>query len=386
MIGDFGSLVRDNWGIAAAMAAGSYVAGSTPMGGGTVGFPVLVLIFDQSGAMGRDFAFAIQSIGMVSASVFILTRPKIDQCKAGSRAKSRSLDDWTSDENHREQRGSAQGLGNTKRAQNDNDSSPPALDLLSHDAPQSSPETVHTFDSVDCSNQLEWELIRPAMLGSLISTPLGILWLAPRLPDLSVKLIFAVIWASFGLMHLVKLREFVLYSGGRTRWDSRRVEIGFAVGVLGGLISSITGVGIDMILYATMVLLFQADLKVSTPSSVIVMAFTSVVGITWTIFLHWWQPLEFPIDPAVFPSWLAAAPVVAVGAPIGAWAVQKLPRVPTLILISLLCLAQFIWTLLQERVDAFGCVIALGSVLLMNLGFHFLYRLGKKTNRYAPPA
>ena len=42
--------------IAAAMAVGSYFAGSTPMGGGTVGFPVLVLLFDGPATLGRDFA------------------------------------------------------------------------------------------------------------------------------------------------------------------------------------------------------------------------------------------------------------------------------------------------------------------------------------------
>ena len=36
----------EHWGIAVAMAGGSFVAGSTPMGGGTVGFPILVLLFD----------------------------------------------------------------------------------------------------------------------------------------------------------------------------------------------------------------------------------------------------------------------------------------------------------------------------------------------------
>jgi len=60
--------------VAMAMALGSFVAGSTPMGGGTVGFPVLVLLFDQPAGLGRNFGFVIQSIGMTSASIFILCR------------------------------------------------------------------------------------------------------------------------------------------------------------------------------------------------------------------------------------------------------------------------------------------------------------------------
>ena len=41
-------------GIALAMAIGSYAAGSTPMGGGTVGFPVLVCSL-AAPTLGRDF-------------------------------------------------------------------------------------------------------------------------------------------------------------------------------------------------------------------------------------------------------------------------------------------------------------------------------------------
>src|SRR5690606_32971474 len=74
VLGDHWSTLADHWTIAAAMAAGSYAAGSTPMGGGTVGFPILVLLFDQPAALGRDFSFAVQSIGMTSASIFILAR------------------------------------------------------------------------------------------------------------------------------------------------------------------------------------------------------------------------------------------------------------------------------------------------------------------------
>ena len=42
VFGDHLRTVVEHWPMAAAMAAGSYVAGSTPMGGGTVGFPVLL--------------------------------------------------------------------------------------------------------------------------------------------------------------------------------------------------------------------------------------------------------------------------------------------------------------------------------------------------------
>lgn len=301
VLGNYGSVIASHWGIAVAMMFGSYVAGSTPMGGGTVGFPVLVLLFDQPGSLGRNFGLAIQSVGMVSASIFILS----------TRAK------------------------------------------------------------------LDWGLLRPTLIGSLVATPVGAAFVAPRVPDLWVKLLFAIIWASFGVMHLVKLRELLGHTGENTRWRRWDVGIGLGVGLLGGIAASITGVGIDMILYAVMVLLFQADLKISIPSSVIAMAFTSVVGIGSNLLLSQVAPSSYQVDREVFYSWLAAAPIVALGAPLGAWVVSRIPRAPTLIFVSFLCLAQFAWTILEENVRGLALAGAIAGVILMNAFFHALYRWGR---------
>lgn len=63
-----------HWPMALVMVMGSLVAGSTPMGGGTISFPALVLGFHRTPAMARDFGLAIQSVGMSSAWLFILVR------------------------------------------------------------------------------------------------------------------------------------------------------------------------------------------------------------------------------------------------------------------------------------------------------------------------
>ena len=57
------SAVTEQWPVAVAMLLGSYFAGSTPLGGGVVGFPILVLGFGFDASVGRDFSFAIQSVG-----------------------------------------------------------------------------------------------------------------------------------------------------------------------------------------------------------------------------------------------------------------------------------------------------------------------------------
>ena len=115
-------LALDHWPIAVAMAIGSYFAGSTPMGGGTIGFPVLVLVLGEGAELGRDFSLAVQSIGMTSAAIYIL---------ASRRPLERTLLLWT-------------------------------------------------------------------LAGVTLSTPLASAFLAGRVPDVWIKMIFAVIWCSFG--------------------------------------------------------------------------------------------------------------------------------------------------------------------------------------------
>ncbi|KAH8044732.1 membrane transporter protein [Aureococcus anophagefferens] len=60
------------WPMSAAMVLGSFIAGSTPLGGGVVGFPVAVLVLRMEPAQGRDFSAMIQAVGMTSALYLIL--------------------------------------------------------------------------------------------------------------------------------------------------------------------------------------------------------------------------------------------------------------------------------------------------------------------------
>lgn len=67
-----------HWFYPAIMVLGGFVAGITPEGGGAVAFPVLSIFFEVDRAAARDFSLMIQSIGMTSASIYILSRPDLD--------------------------------------------------------------------------------------------------------------------------------------------------------------------------------------------------------------------------------------------------------------------------------------------------------------------
>jgi uncharacterized membrane protein YfcA len=301
VLGEHLETVLAHWPMAAAMAAGSYMAGSTPMGGGTVGFPVLVLLMDFPAKLGRDFSFAIQAVGMTSASIYILCRRM----------------------------------------------------------------------------ELEWPMLRAAFPGALIGTPVGILYVAPLASDLFIKLLFATMWCSFGLLHLRRINEITSYEGMTPHDIAFDHKIGFAVGLLGSLsVTSITGVGIDMMIYMVLVLWCHADLKIAIPTSVVLMAFTSLVGISAKLLLG-------DVQPGTYENWLAAAPVVAIGAPLGSYVVSKIGRRPTLIVVSILCVVQFVWTLVHERnvLTVWNVSAALLGVLVFLLLFQDMYRHGYQLAR-----
>ncbi len=297
---DAWSQLLHHWPIAAAMAAGSYVAGSTPMGGGTVGFPILVLLFDQPASLGRNFSFLVQSIGMTSASIFIICRR----------------------------------------------------------AP------------------VAWGVLRWAMLASLFLLPLYSVFLTPHASDVAVKLVFACVWAAFGLMSLVKLREITSADGPGSLAPRRDMCVGLAVAIAGCLSAALTGVGVDMVIYTALVLLYRCEVRRAVSTSVILMAFNSIVGAATSAALG-------RIDHEAVLNWLAAAPVVALGAPLGAWMLTIIPRGKTLVFVSILCLVQFVWTLAHERVSGLTLVWVLAAMLALNAAFHVMHRVG---GRWSPPA
>jgi uncharacterized membrane protein YfcA len=287
--------VVEHWGIMIAMAIGSYVAGSTPMGGGTVGFPVLVLLFDQPAEFGRQFSFLIQSIGMTSASIYIL-----------------------------------------------------------------------------CSRKpIAWRVMTWGAISSAFALVLTHYLLFPNVAGTGVKLTFACIWGGFGLVTLVKLRELLAHHHPPTLSARSDALLGIGAGIVGGVASGMTGVGIDMVIYTALVLIYRADLRPAIATSVILMAWNSLVGTVLCV-------IDGSIEPEVFSNWLAASPIVLFGAPIGAFMVARIPRGPTLIFVSCLCVLQLVWTISRIGATTKLLLIVTAAVAGMNLVFHLMHAYGRR--------
>ncbi len=280
-----------NWPVAVAMAGGSITGGSTPIAGGTVGFPVLVYVFSRPARLGCDFSLAIQSVGMVSASLFILTRGRL----------------------------------------------------------------------------IDWRMLKFALIGTAIGTPLGSVTIAPIVADSAVKTMFAVVYASFGLLHLVRMRQLVDRDGPSPVCYRGDPWLAVGVGLMGGMLASVIGVGADMLLYGMLVLLYRTDIRVAIPTAVIQMAGTSLLGLATRLILGITSPESDPLLSEVLPYWLAAAPVVVLGGPVGTIVSRHIPRIVLLTLVSLMCVAQYAWTCIQQKftvTDLFWATVAVGFVSL----------------------
>jgi len=297
------SVVCERWPISLAMAGGSFVGGSSPVAGGTIGFPLLVYVFNQPASLGRTFSLAIQSIGMVSASIYILSR------------------------------------GRT----------------------------------------IEWRVLRFALLGSAVAMPLGMCWVAPNVADSSVKILFSIVYASFGLLLLVRQQGIVANQGPSQTYFVTDPAIGFVVGALGGLLASVIGVGADILLYGTLVLLYHTDIKVAIPTAVILMAFTSVVGAGCSILAAVCLPVSRDSIVDVFPYWLAAAPVVVLGGPLGSLVSRFVPRRIILAAVALLCLFQYCWTCYHEHLVGRALILAAAGVIALNMALHLLFVFGRRS-------
>ena len=216
---------------------------------------------------------------------------------------------------------------------------------------------------VAMKTNVEWRFIRWASLGGVPGILLGSVWLAPLLPANAIKLSFTMMICSFGVV------LFALKCAKSSRklaipvFGQRERMFSLAAGLWGGVVSGLVGSGMDIVGFSIMVLLFGVSEKVSTPTSVILMAINAVVGFGLHLFF---------IGDFVAPItnyWLAAVPVVVVGAPAGAILCSLMkPKTITRLLASLI-LIELVSSLLLVPLDA----VLLGYSCLVFAAFSLVY-------------
>lgn len=293
------------WPASVTMAGGSFVAGATAEGGAAVAFPVFTKVLHIAATDARTFGLMIQSVGMVMAGVFIVSR---------------------------------------------------GIPFL--------PRVVG------------W-----VSLGAAFGQVGGTMWV--QLGSPASKILFTFVATAFGIAMAIarwwlRWEPFDHIPG----WTTNRRLVFVVVGIFGGIFASNTGSGADMATFVVLVLAFGINEKVGTPTTVIIMAINSVIGFA----LH---GLVLGDIGVAWDYWLVAAPIVAVGAPLGAYAASRAPRDAIIVFLLTLIGVELLTTIFlvpftTQSIILIGAATAL-CVLLFTAMLRFRRSLMLAALTAAPP-
>jgi len=252
--------LEQRWPAMLTMAFGSFIAGSSPEGSAAIAYPVFTLLLKIPPDITRNFAFAIQSIGMTSASLIIL----------------------------------------------------------------------------DLRLKIEWNYVKFVTFGGIFGLVFGTYYVVPLVSPVLAKLFFVSLWLSFGVALWRENRRpaRVVFDSIENFGRSDQIRL-LAFGLIGGIISSIFGTGINIFTFCLMAIYYRISEKVATPSSVIIMTIETILG----FFLHAQILGDFGTES--FNLWLACIPVVIFFAPLGAFVMSKLPRQRIAQLLYCILIVQF---------------------------------------------
>ncbi len=221
---------------------------------------------------------------------------------------------------------------------------------------------------------VDWRLIGWASAGGLLGVAVGTAVIAPLLPPELLKMLFTAMIFSFAITLSLLNWKKRLYNNRLMAFSWREKLIVVSAGCVGGCMTGLVGNGIDMICFSVMVLLFRMSEKISTPTSVILMAFNSLAGFLLHLFVIG------GVTETVLNYWLAAIPVVVIGAPVGAYYCTRMSNNSIAALLIFLIIIELISSLMLIPLTGPIIGISLGSFLL----FSFMYFKMSRVTRYCP--
>ncbi len=216
--------------------------------------------------------------------------------------------------------------------------------------------------------RVEWRVIRWASLGGVLGIVVGSILLAPILSPPVLKMSFTAMITSFAVT-LFALNRGERFCHTRLPLFGRRERLLLlSAGFLGGMMSGLVGNGIDMITFSFMVLLFRLSEKIATPTSVILMAINALVGFALHVFVIGGFTSE------VQAYWLAAMPVVVVGAPLGAIVCTFLNRMTIVWILIALIVVELISSLWLIPLTPTVITTSLTTVVIFASLYYWMYR------------
>ncbi len=219
--------------------------------------------------------------------------------------------------------------------------------------------------------RVEWRAVFWTVLGSIPMLPVG-LSLGLTLPSSAVRILFTVVQCSFALALWWYNRDSERnrnYTLSRCGYFEKAVLL--MVGMLGGLVSGLLGSGLEIIVFSVLVLLFRVCEKTATPTVIVMMVLTSWAGFAMIVG-------SGQFAPPVTQYWLAAIPIVVVGAPLGVYVCSHMSRIMVVRVLLFLIIAEFISSLILIPLNG---EIAIGAVVIF-LAFSSVYYLMSRSHRY----
>jgi uncharacterized membrane protein YfcA len=239
--------------------------------------------------------------------------------------------------------------------------------------------TAATLTIIVMRIEVAWRLILWTCLGGLFGIVAGSVWLAPVLQPALLKMLFTSMIASFALPLAVISRQDRQYNVRMPVFGWREKGIMLLTGAVGGTMTALVGNGIGTICFSVMVLLFGLTEKVSTPTAVVLMAVNALIG--FILHLTVWGGFTEQVKH----YWLAAVPVVVVGAPFGAYCCTKLNNKTIAVILIFLILVEFVSSLclipLTKPIAGISLAVFIVFLLLYyQMSRSMLYRSLKEKN------
>ncbi len=216
---------------------------------------------------------------------------------------------------------------------------------------------------------VEWRVILWASLGGSLGIVAGTIFISPLLPPDLIKMLFTSMIVSFAITLFALNWHQRSYNATLIKFSKAEKLILIFSGFFGGLMSGLVGNGIDIICFSVMVLLFRLSEKVATPTSVVLMAINAVIGFCLYLFV-----LEgFTVQ--IQNYWLAAVPVVVVGAPMGVFFCSKLANKTIANILIALILIELISSLLIIPITKQTLIVSLVVLLSFSIVYFVMLKI-----------
>merc|ERR550525_2065899 len=222
--------------------------------------------------------------------------------------------------------------------------------------------------------KLGWHSLVFCSLGAVAGMIFGLEVVDTALTPPEKKLSFVCIWFSFAFALFLLNREhkrktFYLIP----RFGACQSLVLLAVGFLGGIFSSVAGSGVDICSFSVLSLLFRVSEKVSTPTSVVLMAINTVFGFYWRQMMT-----DTGVEPESWGYLIVCVPIVVIFAPLGSILSSHFHRQVLAFLVYILDTVALITALIVIPVTL-SLGIMCGCLLLG--GFVFFFILSKAGQR-----